>query len=152
MFALFVNIDIARSSCIVLSSCLLVWLVLLTAHNLNSVWPKISPTRFFNFTNSLHTLISSTPSSIPSTDTPDLHFKGPSLSFFNFKNASRPVFQTGKELLKHLYNYSLPLLKSSLCYVASTQPDIALRFWQPPCLPLLQKSVSCFLSMPTYVC
>lgn len=97
---------------------------------------------FFHFTNSLHILISSSPSSIPSTHTPDLHFKGPSLSFFNFKTASHPVFQTGKAFLKHLQNYSLTLVKSPLCHVATTQLDFAFSSWQAPCLPLLQKSIS----------
>jgi len=43
-----------------LSSCLLFWLVILTAHNLNSVWPQIKPTLFL-FYNFSFTLSSATP-------------------------------------------------------------------------------------------
>lgn len=129
MLALFVNIDIGRSSFIVLSRHILVWLVLPTALSLSSVWPKKSPT-VLPAPSSLHTLISCTPSSILSTDTPRLHFKGPSQSLYNFKKVSHPAFQTGEGVLKHLQNDSLSLLWSPLCHVASRQLDTVLGSWQ----------------------
>lgn len=63
---------------------------------------KIKSTLLFYLKNFLHTTINATAFSIPSVDTPVFYFKGPSLSFLNFKDAPHPVFQTGKEFFKYL--------------------------------------------------
>lgn len=61
MFALFANTEIARSSCVMLSTCPLVWFALLTAHNSNSVWQNQVLTFFFIILQILFTLSSAVP-------------------------------------------------------------------------------------------